>query len=335
MTFPKLGSHKPIAVYIATVISLTIIYALIFIYLATMEHQTDHANLLTGVYWVISSMTTVGYGDVTLTSNPGMIFSILVQVSGVVMIFGLLFPLVVIPWLERTMMIKMPTHAPEGMTDHIIICGYNRIVETLIDELKDRGISFIIVEDDEHLIHELMEKDIPCVFGSSSDEQVLENASIDAAKIVITNKSDEENANIVLTAREFTDVEVIAIIEDTSKAKYLKYAGASKVVSPKSLIGRFIGKKAVDPFVNRLTGTTEFFEGVSIVEFPIYQKSSLIGMTLENAAIHGRTGANVVGIWKAGSLSFNPDAEYIIKDNSVLLAIGTTDQLSKLKNLTR
>ncbi len=336
MRFPKLGSRKSIVVYAATVVILTIIYSLIFIYLArVVEHQTEHADLITAIYWVISSMTTVGYGDVVLTSNVGKIFSVLVQISGVVMIFGLMFPLVITPWLERTIKVILPTQAPDDMNDHIIVCGYNRLVETLIDELKDHGISFIIVEDDEHLIHELVEKDVPCIFGSASDEKVLENANIDTARIVIANDTDEENANIVLTAREFTDVEVIAIVEDLSNAKYLKYAGASRVLSPKSLIGRFIGKKAVDPFVNRLTGATEFFEGVSIVEFPLYPKSQLIGNTLGTSAIRERTGANVVGIWKSGSLSFNPHAGDIIKDNSVLLAIGTTDQLSELKKLTR
>ena len=335
MRFPKHGSRKSIVIYAATVVSLTIIYSLVFIHFAKIEHQPEHANLITAIYWAISSMTTVGYGDVVLYSNEGKIFSILVQLSGVVMIFGLMFPLVITPWLEKTIKVILPLQAPEGMAEHIIICGYNRLVETLIDELSDHGISFIIVEEDEHLIHELVEKEIPCIFGSASDEQVFENANIDSARIVIANRSDEENANIVLTAREFTDVEVIAIVEDTSKAKYLKYAGASRVVSPKSLIGRFIGKKAVDPFVNRLTGATEFFEGVSIVEFPIYPKSPLIGKTLGNAAIRERTGANIIGIWKGGSLSFNPHAGDVIKDNSVLLAIGTTEQLSKLKKLTR
>ncbi len=335
MKFPKLGSRKPILVYVAAVVNLTIIYSLIFIYLAKIEHQPEHANLITAIYWAISSMTTVGYGDVVLHSNIGKIFSVLVQLSGVVMIFGLMFPLVITPWLERTIKVMLPLQAPEDMTKHIIICGYNRLVETLIDELKEHGISFIIVENDEHLIHELMEKEIPCIFGSASDEEVLENANIKTARLVIANDTDEENANIILTAREFTDLEIIAIVEDSSNEKYLKYAGASRVVSPKTLIGRFIGKKAVDPFTSRLTGATEFFEGVSIVEFPIYPNSQLIGNTLGTSAIRERTGANVVGIWKSGSLSFNPHAGDIIKDNSVLLAIGTTDQLSELKKLTR
>jgi len=125
------------------------------------------------------------------------------------------------------------------------------------------------------------------------------------------------------------------MVEDASNMKYLKYAGASRVVSPKSLFGRFIGRKAVDPFVTRLTGATEFFEGMSIVELPVYSKSQLIGKTLRTAAIHERTGANIVGIWKGGTLSLNPRAEDMIKEHSVFLAIGTTEQLSGLKKLTR
>jgi len=41
-----------------------------------------------------------------------------------------------------------------------------------------------------------------------------------------------------------------------------------------------------------------------------------------------------VGIWKSGTLSFDPKEEDIIKENSVILAVGTPEGLSKLKKLT-
>jgi voltage-gated potassium channel len=60
-----------------------------------------------------------------------------------------------------------------------------------------------------------------------------------------------------------------------------------------------------------------------------------MGKTMKNAAIREKTGANVVGMWKGGSLTFIIKPDDIIKDNSVLLAIGSNDQLSKLKKLTQ
>lgn len=333
--FSKLRQKKSVAVYAATAINLIIIYSMIFLYFARVEYHPEYVNLITAVYWVITSMTTVGYGDIVLTSNAGKIFSIIVQLSGVIMLFGWLFPLVITPKLEKMVKIILPTKAQEDLNNHIIVCGYNRLVETLIDELKENGISFVIVEDNEHIIRELMEKGIQCIYGIPSEEETLKNANIYTAKVLIANKSDEMDANIVLTARELTDIDIIAVVEEVSNAKYLRYAGANRVVSPKSMFGRFIGIKAVDPFLSRLTGATEFFEGISIVEFPIYPKSPLIGETLRTAAIHERTGANIVGIWKGGNLSLNPLGDDVIKENSVLLAIGRTEELYNLKKLTR
>jgi len=42
-----------------------------------------------------------------------------------------------------------------------------------------------------------------------------------------------------------------------------------------------------------------------------------------------------VGLWTLGRLSLNPKPEDIIKESSVLLAVGTEKQLEALKKLTR
>lgn len=135
--------------------------------------------------------------------------------------------------------------------------------------------------------------------------------------------------------RTISDVNIIVIVEDRANKKYMKYAGATSVISPKELFGRFIARKAADPFLRRLTGTTEFFDGVSILELPIYPKSPLLNKTIKEAAIRNRTGASLVGMWKRGVLSFDVNSDDVIKDNSVLLAVGTTSQLSELRNLTQ
>ena len=91
----------------------------------------------------------------------------------------------------------------------------------------------------------------------------------------------------------------------------------------------------MDRLVSRVTGATEIFEGIQIVEFPVYLKSPLIGKTIKEVSSQQQSsGAKIVGIWKSGTLSFDPKEEDIIKENSVLLAVGTPEGLSKLKKLT-
>lgn len=332
--FKKLMRKRPNLAYKIIAFLLLIIYVLLFKHIMILEQQTENANAITAIYWATTTVATVGYGDVVFRSLLGRVFSIVVQIAGIILISGFLATYVITPWMDRVIKFRMPRRVPSSTKDHIIICGYNQLVETLIDELAEQEITFIIIEDEEELIKELVYRDIPCIFGTPSDKQTLLNAGIEKAMILIANKSDEKNANIVLTAREFQHLNIIAIVEDRSNSKYLKYAGADTVVSPKSMFGQFIGRKAMDRLVSRVTGTTEIFKGVHVTEFPVYLRSPLIGKTLKEVSSQRLTGARIVGIWKSGNLSFNPEEDDVIRGNSVLLAVGTPEELSKLKKLT-
>jgi len=325
---------RPNLAYKIVALLLLNIYILLFKYIMVLEGQLENANAITAIYWATTTVATVGYGDVVFTSLMGRVFSILVQITGIILISGFLATYVITPWMDRVIRFRMPRKVSSGTKDHIIICGYNQLVETLIDELAEQEIVFIIIEDEEDIIKELVYRDIPCIFGTPSDKQTLMNAGIEKAIILIANKSDERNANIVLTAREFHHLNIIAIVEDRSNSKYLTYAGADMVVSPKSMFGQFIGRKAMDRLVSRVMGTTEIFKGVHITEFPVYLKSPLIGKTIKEVSNQRLTGARIVGIWKSGNLSFNPEEDDVIRGNSVLLAVGTPEELSKLKKLT-
>jgi voltage-gated potassium channel len=333
--FRSIIHKRPDIAYKIAATLLFIIYILVFQYLMVLENQPKNANFITAIYWATTTIATVGYGDVVFTSPAGRLFSIIVQVVGVILISSFLVNYVITPWMDRVIKFRLPRKVSTGMKDHIIICGYNQLVETLIDELAEQDLLFVIVDEEEELIRELSYKDIPCILGVTSDKETLINAGIEKARLLIANKSDEKNANIVLTAREFDHLNIIAIVEDMSNTKYLKYAGADTVVSPKSMFGQFIGKKAMDRLVSRVTGATEIFEGIHIVEFPIYLKSPLIGKTIKEVSSQRQlTGAKIVGIWKSGTLSFDPKEEDMIKENSVILAVGTPEGLSKLKKLT-
>lgn len=331
--FQKNGHLKLRAIYKFNILILFLIYIALFEYLMLWENQPENANVITAIYWASSTIGTVGYGDVVFHSQIGRIFSVIVQVVGIILISGFLVSYIIIPWMDKVVKFRLLRKAPSGIKEHIIICGYNQLVETLIEELAGQGIEFIVIDEDMELAKELTYKNIPCIYGNSSDRQTLISAGVEKARILIANNSDEKNANIVLTAREFSNLNIIAIVEDRSNSKYLKYAGADTIISPKSIFGHFIGKKAMDRLVSRVTGATEIFEGVHVTEFSVSLKSPLIGKTLKEVASL-QIGARVVGIWKKGSLSFDPKENDVIKKNSILLVVGTPEQLSKLKKLT-
>lgn len=325
---------KSVLIYLLILTVLISIYSLAFLYLMRTYENRDF-GIITAVYWVVLTMTTTGYGDIYFNSIIGHLFTIIVVFSGVIMIFALLFPLVITPWLENTIKKELPTRVRKGLRDHIIICGYNQLVETLIVELGEYGIPFMVIDENEKNITQLMSRKVLCVYGDAANEKVLLNSNILSAKMLIANLSDERNASIILTAKELCDIRVIALVENIARAGYLEYAGADRVISPKTLFGAYIGRKAIDPLTDHLAGATRFFEDLSIVELPIHPGSMLIGRRLKDVKIRQQTGANVVGIWTGGGLSLNPQPEDTIKENSILLAVGAEQQLEALKRLTR
>ncbi|MGB4294133.1 MAG: ion channel, partial [Smithellaceae bacterium] len=73
--------------YIFVLALLISFYSIIFHYLMAAEGQKH--SWITGFYWVLVVMSTLGFGDITFTSDVGRLFSIIVLASGV--IFFLIF----------------------------------------------------------------------------------------------------------------------------------------------------------------------------------------------------------------------------------------------------
>ena len=315
--------------YVVATLLLVALYATIFMELMSREGQLDNLDPVTAVYWVITTMTTVGYGDVVFESIPGKLFSSIVGLSGIFILFAVAFPLIVTPELERLSR-ELPSRAPQKMSGHIIICGYNPIVEALAENFKRQNVPFLVIERSEETARKISKK-YQVIWGDPAEKGVLASANIQSAKLLIANERDERNADIALTAREISDLEVVALAEDLDRARFLSYAGASRIVSPKSLLGTFIAQVAAPPRKGAFPGAVKLFGGV-LVELPIFPGSPLIGKEVHDLALR-ETGARVVGMWQRGRFVSIPKEE-VIRPRSVLMAVGDAEALDRLRDLT-
>jgi len=327
---------KAVLFYLITFIGFIFSYATIFFRLMIIFEGRE-ISFTTAIYWVVQTMTTVGYGDIELTTDLLRIFSIIVQLTGILFFFGLLFPLIISPTIERRLkerFSELPTVAEARLHEHVIICGYNPMIASLIEEFQSEKRPFVVVDPDREQIEHLMGHKIPCIWGDPTQREVLTNARIDNAAKLIANMDDETNATIVLLASPLSNIEVIAIVEDNKNSKYLTFAGADRVISPKQIYGMQLGMRATGPLVNGVLESVEFFKNLRVVELPIFPQSVLIGKTIRESESLHKTSAHVVGIWQRGELTLGPSADEMIRENSILLCSGTMDQLSRLRALT-
>jgi len=322
--------RKSLLIYVAATALLVVVYSFVFIFLMVSAEGRAY-TAVDAVYWVITTMTTQGAGDIVFVSSIGKIFSMVVELTGIVLFFAILIPIVVAPVLQ-SVRASVPTKSKAQ--EHVLIVGYSPMVDTIIGELNERDLPYLVIDGDRDVVQALVERKIPCICGDPSDEVTLQNAQIQRAKKVVLNQSDEKNAIIALVAKKLTRADIIGLVEDMANAVYLLYAGADKVVSPKQLLGIDIGHKAAMPITHQLIGTTPLVGSLRIFELPILGESGLNGSSIEDAKIRERTGATVIAIWKGAKLSFNPSASEIITDTTVLLLVGTRKQLDAAKELS-
>ena len=318
--------------YVALVLGTVIAFASVFHVIMYVEGQQH--SWLTGVYWALTVMSTLGFGDITFHSDVGRGFSILVLLTGMVLLLVLL-PFVFIrffyaPWLEARVRLQAPTEVPPGTSGHVVICAYDNIAGGLIARLRLQNIPYYVIEPDPTVAARMEGDGIAVVAGVVESRATYEKLRVDQARLVLANREDTTNTNITLTVREVApQVPVVAIVDAEDSIDILQLSGATHVMPLKKQLGEHLASR-----VN--AGHAEAhvigrFRDLLIAEFPVH-KTPLVGRTIRETRLREAIGINVVAIWERGALlSATPETR--LSDLSVAVVVGTAAQVAELNSL--
>jgi hypothetical protein len=111
--------------FVSILAGMVAVFSVLFHYI--MEYEGRYYTWTTGVYWTLTVMSTLGFGDITFHSDLGRVFSILVLMSGLVFLLVML-PFTFIqffyaPWLEAQSRARAPRELPEDTAGHVILAG--------------------------------------------------------------------------------------------------------------------------------------------------------------------------------------------------------------------
>ncbi len=287
------------------------------------------------LYFTISTITSVGYGDITVKTRVGQLFAIFMIITGVGVFFsGVSY--IVLSIIESRIASLVGVIEARKLKNHVIICGYNPIADQVTEELKNYKIPFVIVENKEDAVKKLRVKKIPYFEADPADEVTLKTVNIDLARsLIATTDDDATNAYAVITARSLKpDLRIVASADDEDIVRKLYSAGADRVIMPKTIGSKLISRSAITPYVADFMDKITLFRDVELVEYPIEERSKLIGLTLEKSRIR-EIGPSVVGIWKRGNFLPNPDPGTILELNDVLILIGTDKQFKEFRKMLK
>jgi voltage-gated potassium channel len=324
---------RALARYLLFLAVLISAYAVLFhVIKQSVEHE-EH-SWITGFYWTLVVMTTLGFGDITFTSDIGRVFSMMVLLSGVVFLLVMLpflfIRLFYAPWLEARVRLRAPREVPQGTAGHVVIAEYDAVAVGLVERLASEGTPYVVVEPDPVRAGQMFGDGIFVLAGENDNRVTYERAVAAKARLVLANCEDTTNTNITLTVREVAPaVPVVAIVEEHDSIDILELSGATSVLPLKHHLGDYLANR-VD------TGKPEAhvvgeFRRLQIAELPAHD-TPFVGKTVRDTRLRQQTGLSVVGLWERGKLrpAF-PHTE--VQASSVLVVAGTADQITALNAL--
>jgi len=318
--------------YLAILIATIALYSVLFHVIMLYEDQQH--SWLTGLYWTLTVMSTLGFGDITFHSDLGRSFSILVLLSGIVMLL-ILLPFTFIrffyaPWLEAQMRLRAPREAASEVRDHVIICRYDEIARGLIERLGETSLPYYVIESDPAKAAEMHADGVSVVAGAPGANATYEALRARDARLLLANLGDAANTNITLTVRDVApELPVVALAEEIDSVDVLELSGASQVFPLKQQLGEQLASRvaAGTPQAHRIGR----FEDLVFAEFPIHA-TALPGRSIRDTKLRALTGLNIVAVWERGRLlPAGPDT--MLSDHSVPVIVGTEEQLTELDAL--
>lgn len=323
---------RKLARFILVLIVIILIYGFIFHQLMEMEGQKH--SWVTGFYWTLTTMSTLGFGDITFTSDIGRLFSIFVLTSGVVFLL-IMLPFTFIeffyaPWMEAQSRARAPRKLPPGTKDHVIITNFDAVTKTLIEKLRQYGYRYVLLVKELTTALELYDEGYNVVVGDPEDPDTYRKMCVEDAAMVVTTSSDMTNSNIAHTVRELSDnVKVVSTANFHHSVDILKLAGSDLVLQLGNILGRALSRRTLGQ--DARVHPVGRFGRLVIAEATTFG-TPLVGKTLRESRLREDMGINVVGIWERGKF-LNATPETQIRSFSVLVIAGSVQQLRKYDEL--
>ncbi|MEE4242392.1 MAG: NAD-binding protein [Desulfopila sp.] len=315
-----------LAKFMVLLFVIVLIYSVLFHVI--MVYEGREFTWITGVYWSLTVMTTLGFGDITFHTDLGRMFTMFVLLSGIIFMLVIL-PFTFIqffyaPWLEVQEQARTPSKLPEEVRGHVIIAGLDPVTRKLVEQLRKRKYPYVVLAPDPHTAAELLDAGYKVVIGLPDDARTYINVGVERAAMVVATVDDLINTNISFTIREVCEkVPIVTNADKDHSVDILEFSGSMHVFQFMKMLGESLAHRTLglSKTINVIASYDELHIGVAPAA-----DSPLIGKRLFESGIREETGVIVVGIWEKGRL-LKPLPDTVISAASILVLAGSRKQL--------
>ena len=283
------------------------------------------------VYWLITTMTTVGYGDYSPGSFKGKIVTMAIMIFGIGLLGFLLSQLTQKIVQTNLGSLFGVTHTKKKI-DYIII-GWNKISDAALTELSGPDKEVVVV-DRQQRPEIASRRDLTYVTGNPASTRTLLKANIEkAAYALITLEEDSDVILVIHVIRKLNPwINIVAKINNFEHIVLAKDAGADEVVSPFSIGGRLIATAPTDPMVVKwMIGATTPKSNLTLTEYDISKNSKIVGMSIKEINRQLEKMGKIIGIDTPEGFEKVPSNDFKLRYGDKLILLIDKTKFNILK----
>lgn len=315
--------------------SLVIVSAVIL----RVTYQKPGMSFLDAVYFAVTTIATVGYGDFNFLGEPALlriyaIFMMMCGVTGVAVLVAFLSDLLV----SRRMTHSAGKRQARSLRNHIVVVGLGVFGMRVAKDLKAHGKDVVVIESsaDNRFLAAAAEMDVPVVFGDATLRETLDAAGLARASAVA-----------VLTANDMVNIETAIVVRDMLGDRFAGTESSPPVPVVMRVFDRPLGRVIAQRFgFQYVRSTVELAapwfigaaEGLDVIgTFSVWQQSFMIGAVtveagggLEGVPMRGLSAATrVVAIAHVatGQIERNPRRDSRFNAGDVAYLVGPYTEL--------
>ena len=244
------------------------------------------------------------------------------------------------------------------ISDHVIIVGYGLNGRNLARVLNHFKIDHVVIETNPFTVKTERKKGTHIIFGDGSGSEILSHANIERARIIVIAISDAASSRrIAAQARQMNPgIHVIVRTRYILEMDPLYKLGVNEVIPEEfetsiEILSRVLRKyllthDEIERCVSQVrsdsyemfrtmsrrhshaVGISGFLTGAELGTFRVGPASPLVGKSLREGVLRDRSGTTLLMIKRGNEVIPNPDPVWEIRENDIVLILGTPEQLA-------
>lgn len=252
---------KPdIARLIYSLVGLVLFYGVIILFLHIIESDAPGASMLSwqdGLWYVVATITTVGYGDVIPITYLGRTLGFIVMLSSLG-VYGFIISQIA-NFMNTIKERKELGLDGTNLKNHVVIIGWNEFSQSVISHLVGAGREVAVVTKDRASIDTIREyyssDAVYTLYADFQNFELIEKANIKDASIVFVNLNDdtEKLVYVINLKKHFANLNYVVTLDNGNLKSTFHAAGVTYAISKNEISSKLLASYIYEPDVAFLT----------------------------------------------------------------------------------